>query len=60
MFDILGRKVNEIVNDFQQAGKYEIEWTATDLGGQFLPSGTYIVTMQLVDQVQSIKISLLK
>jgi len=60
VFDILGRKVNEIVNDYQQAGKYEIEWTATDLGDQFLPSGTYIVTMQLVDQVQSIKISLLK
>jgi hypothetical protein len=60
MFDILGRKVSELINDFQQVGKYEIEWTATDLSGHFLPSGTYIVTMQLVNQIQSIKISLLK
>ncbi|MEJ2194590.1 MAG: right-handed parallel beta-helix repeat-containing protein [Ignavibacteriaceae bacterium] len=60
VFDILGCKVSELVNEYQPTGFYELEWTATDLNGRSLPSGTYIVMLQLDNLVRSIKISLLK
>jgi len=41
IFDILGRRVNILVNQIQPAGKYEINWGGKDSAGTGMPSGIY-------------------
>ena len=41
VYDMVGRKVETLVNKEMSAGKYSIEWNANDL-----PSGIYLVTMK--------------
>jgi len=42
VFDILGREVETLVNEFQKAGTYEINFDAGKL-----PSGIYFYTMDV-------------
>ena len=41
IFDINGRLVNYLVNEFQEAGKQIINWNGTDSEGTIVPSGMY-------------------
>ncbi len=41
IFDINGRLVNYLVNEFQEAGKQIINWNGTDPDGTIVPSGMY-------------------
>jgi hypothetical protein len=55
VYDILGNKVAELVNEFQSAGTYR-----ADFSGEGLASGLYIARIKAGNFTQSIKMSLLK
>lgn len=60
VYNVLGKQVSVIVNEYQNPGSYDIQWIAKDNQGNFLASGMYIAKLQSGDNVQSIKIMLLK
>lgn len=55
VFDILGRELQEIVNDYKKVGSYEIEFNAG-----ILPSGTYFYRIICEDQIITKKMIILK
>lgn len=55
IYDILGRKVKELVNNKQEAGSYEIQFNATNLA-----SGVYIYQLVADKYISSKKMILLK
>ncbi|KAB2848634.1 MAG: T9SS type A sorting domain-containing protein, partial [Ignavibacterium sp.] len=55
VFDIIGRKINTIVNTHQPAGRYEVNFDASKLA-----SGVYIYKLQSGQYISSKKMMLLK
>jgi parallel beta-helix repeat protein len=55
IYDILGRKIKELVNTKQQAGRYEVQFDASNLA-----SGVYIYQLIAENYIQSRKMILLK
>jgi len=55
IFDILGRRVETLINQAQPAGKYNLIWDASGL-----PSGIYFARLQSTDQRHAQKMLLLK
>jgi hypothetical protein len=55
IYDILGRKVKELVNEKQQAGRYEVLFNAS-----YLASGVYIYQLVAEKYISSKKMILLK
>ena len=55
IFNILGKEVSTLVNEYKPAGKYETEFNATNL-----PSGVYFYRLQAGDFVQTRKMIFLK
>ncbi|NWG27925.1 MAG: T9SS type A sorting domain-containing protein, partial [Ignavibacteriaceae bacterium] len=55
IYDILGRKVKELVNTKQQAGRYEIQFNASNLA-----SGVYIYQLLAEKYLSSRKMILMK
>jgi photosystem II stability/assembly factor-like uncharacterized protein len=60
IYNVNGELVAEIVNQFQSAGTYEVNWNGKNSLGQQLASGTYIYRVQAGDFVSSRKMILLK
>jgi hypothetical protein len=55
VYDILGREVAVLVNQFQQPDEYRIDWNASNF-----PSGVYFYKLQAGDFVQTKKMILIK
>ena len=55
VFDVLGREISTIVNDYKQAGSQSIELNASEL-----PSGVYIYRIQIGNFTESRKFSVQK
>ena len=55
IYDILGRKVKELVNNKQQAGRYEVQFNATNLA-----SGVYVYQLIADKYISSKKMIFLK
>jgi minor extracellular serine protease Vpr len=60
VYDILGREVSILVNEFQLAGTYKIIFNANNAGGYALPSGVYFYRLQAGTFSQTKKFVLLK
>lgn len=60
IFDVLGREIAELVNEYKSAGRYTIEFNAQDSPYKLLASGIYLVQLRSNDLVHIIKISLIK
>ena len=60
IYDMLGRKVNSLVNATVPKGRYEIKWNGRDSQGNKLSSGIYIAVMKTGNYQHSIKMNLLK
>ena len=60
IYDIRGRAVRTLVNDYQDAGYRLIHWNATNDYGQPVSAGMYIYTIQAGDFRQVKKMILLK
>lgn len=59
VFDILGKEVITLVDEYLPAGKYSIEFNESLIAGR-LPSGVYFYQLQAGDKIQSRKMMLLK
>jgi len=55
IYDLLGRKVESLVDNYQDAGKYDITWNANDL-----PSGVYFYSLRTGDYEASRRMTLLR
>ncbi len=47
VYDLLGRFIRELVNEKQGAGFHSVEWNSTDFEGVNLPSGIYLLRMEV-------------
>ncbi|MFA7359838.1 MAG: T9SS type A sorting domain-containing protein [Candidatus Kapaibacterium sp.] len=55
IFNMLGQKIGELINETQSAGNYSVDWNATEF-----PSGTYIYRLESGSFVDVKKMILLK
>jgi hypothetical protein len=64
VYDLLGREVATLVDEFKQAGKYNSEWRIENLSAARqngeLPSGIYYYTLQAGNYIQTKKMVLIK
>jgi hypothetical protein len=60
IFNILGQKVNTLVNESLSAGNYITRWDGDDAGGQPVSTGIYFYRLTAGEFVQSKKMLLLK
>jgi hypothetical protein len=60
VFDILGRHVATVVDEFQSAGPHEVAWNGTDAHGQAMASGMYFYRLTAGGFADSKKMVLLK
>ena len=60
VYDLMGRKVTQLVNTTQEAGFRSVQWNATDNFGKPVSAGVYLYTIQAGEFVQTRKMVLLK
>ena len=60
LYNILGQKVAQLLNSFQPAGEYLIEWNGRTSSGQEAPSGVYFYRLEAQNSVLVKKMMLLK
>ncbi|MCX6150797.1 MAG: M4 family metallopeptidase [Ignavibacteriales bacterium] len=60
VYDISGKKVAELVNNFQNAGVYEVTWNGTDDSGNPAASGVYFYKIKMENFIQTNKMMFLK
>ena len=60
IYDVMGREVRTLINEFQEVGYRTIRWDATDNLGRSVSAGMYIYTIQAGDFRQVKKMVLLK
>ncbi len=60
IYDIMGRKVSTIADDFFNSGSYSVEWEAVDSDSRALPSGIYLCRLQSGSYWETIKIMLMR
>jgi len=46
IYNVLGQKVTELVNEFLPAGNYSVTWNAKDNGGNSVSSGMYFYSLE--------------
>ncbi len=60
IYDMLGREVATLVNDYKNAGNHMVDWNGEDNSGQKVASGTYIYRITAGNFVATKKMVLLK
>jgi hypothetical protein len=60
VYDILGRKVATLVDEFRQAGEHSIVWNGTATSGEKVSSGLYVYRMQAGGHLLTQKMVLMK
>ncbi|MGE5795527.1 MAG: T9SS type A sorting domain-containing protein, partial [Ignavibacteria bacterium] len=55
IYDVLGREVSTLINEFQKAGRYQVEWNAGNLA-----SGVYFYSIKAGDFTAVKKLVLVK
>jgi DNA-binding transcriptional MerR regulator len=60
IFDIQGKQVKSLVNEYRQAGTYTVRWDGHDENGIPVPSGVYFLRMNAGDESVSRKIVMTK
>ncbi len=60
VYNMLGQKVNTLVDEQKTAGVYSVKWDGTNSSGQKLPSGMYFYKLEMGSQELSKKMFLMK
>ena len=47
IYDITGREINTLVNEFKESGVYRVEWDGRNVTGERVPSGIYFYRLQI-------------
>lgn len=58
VYDLAGREVSKLVDEFHTAGSYTYTWSASDVGGVPLPSGIYFAQLRAGAYKSAIKMIL--
>ncbi len=54
VFDVLGRIVKSLVNNFQITGIHQVQWDGTNNRGNTLSSGIYIYRAKIINNTQTV------
>jgi hypothetical protein len=49
IYDILGRRINGLVEDHREAGSYSVTWNGTNANGDQLAGGVYLASLSVTD-----------
>ena len=60
IYDLTGKLIYDLVNDFYLAGSYTSQWDAVDQQGSPVPSGIYIYQLRSNDIIHTKKMLLLR
>ncbi|GJQ62120.1 MAG: hypothetical protein SCALA702_11730 [Melioribacteraceae bacterium] len=60
VYDILGRKIKTLVDNYLTAGEYNFRWNGRDSDGNIVASGIYFYTLNTSSKILSKKMVLLK
>ena len=60
IYNVLGQPVRTLVDEFQAAGSYQVQWDARDQQGASLSSGIYITRLSYPEGVQTRRLLYLK
>ena len=60
IYDVIGREIATIVNQYQFQGQYAAKWESVDAQGQKVPSGMYIARLQVENESVTKKMLLTK
>jgi serine protease AprX len=60
VYDLLGREIATMVNEYKTAGNYKTQFNTSAFNGSILPSGIYFYRLTAGDFVQSKKMILIK
>jgi hypothetical protein len=60
IYNILGRKINTLVNDLQSKGKKSVIWDGKNQHGEKIGTGVYFYRLQAFDYVESKKMVIIK
>jgi len=60
VYNIRGQLVRDLVNTSQAAGQYTVQWDGRDMGGQTVPTGTYLCTLETGNYRSFIKMTMAK
>jgi hypothetical protein len=60
VYDLLGREVTSLVNDYKQPGAYIAEWNGRDSRGAMVSSGVYIYRLTAGKFIETKKMNLMK
>ncbi len=60
IYDILGRKVSELVDEKRPKGNNRIVWNGTDSSGQRISNGIYLYRLEFEDYTETRKMIILK
>lgn len=58
VYDVTGRLVNRLAQQFQAPGDYELSWDGRDFQGRSVSSGIYLCRMQAGEFLQNVKMIL--
>ena len=60
VYDVTGREVSRLVDQYQFVGSYSMTWNSKDAVGGLLPSGVYFAMLQVDNEVATSKMILAK
>lgn len=60
IYDVIGREIATLVNQYQFQGQYAAKWESIDAQGQKVPSGMYIARLQVENESVTKKMLLTK
>jgi flagellar hook assembly protein FlgD len=60
VFDLRGRLIRELDNEYRSAGRYKVTWSGKDLAGNSVPAGTYFFRMIAAGESQTARVTLVK
>lgn len=60
IYDILGRKIKSLVNEYKKAGEYETYWNAIDDSGKNVASGLFLYKLKTIHNIQVRKLLMIK
>jgi hypothetical protein len=60
IYNLLGQKIQTLVSGEQAAGEHFVNWNGKDISGKIVPSGVYLYTLKVGNNVQTKRLAFLK